>query len=725
VSAAFTSSNSNYDNGTGPALNTITIGKAHPTLTTSGGTFTYDGNAHASTGTAKGVDGITTVTGSFAYTYEPGGSSAPVAASATPYSVSAAFTSSDSNYDNGTPAVNSITINKAHPTLSTTGGTFTYDGNAHASTGTALGVNGVTPVSGSFAYTYTPGGSSAPVSASATPYSVSAAFTSSDGNYDNGTPASNTITINTRAATWTTNGNSKMYGNSDPSPLTTGSGNFLAGDNIGATYGRTTGSGVSTYHITATLTDPYGRLGNYYPITNTGATFTINPDPTAITLDLKTSGYDFDCLNHQYIATLKDTVTNTGLSGVQLTLTVGAQSTTATTDSNGVATFTLDLNQTPGSVTESVGLTAAWADPNRVAPTAPVSRPFTVIADPNVGPGVGADTLYTGSRFFWTTSATSSTATLTLTATIKDKFPCGATDITKAKVSFWISSNGGTSWSPVSSGQNLPVGLVDPSDKSTGTASIISQYDLAKALSNTLWVKVTVGGEYIYGGDEFDVPVTVALPGQLNTLLAGGSLMNDGASLAGISGFPASGYFGAGDGVTSGAIAADSVDFSGQVTYNKGLTNPQGQLTLFIRSWNKLDGTQDGNQHTYWVKSNSIADLAAVGSPGAKTASFSSKTNVYEIVGGSKNGLDGGGVMQFMFTQPGGTYQVSTGTGTAYLTCPSLLVNGLETKPGCASVIVYKSTGGVWFSSAWGPVSGLPQTVEKAMKLTSGSTYIQ
>ena len=127
--------------------------------------------------------------------------------------------------------------------------------------------------------------------------------------------------------------------------------------------------------------------------------------------------------------------------------------------------------------------------------------------------------------------------------------------------------------------------------------------------------------------------------------------------------------------------------------------------------------------HTYYVKSNSIAGLALVGeaSNPKKTASFSSKTNVYEIVGGSKNGLDGGGVMQFMFTEPGGTYVVSTGTGnsTQTLTCPT-------GSNGCASVIVNKSTGGVWFTSAWGPVTttGLPQTVEKSMK-AGAMTYIQ
>src|SRR5207249_1742234 len=36
------------------------------------------------------------------------------------------------------------------------------------------------------------------------------------------------FTINPRAATWTATASSKTYGNADPTPLTTGSGDFLA-----------------------------------------------------------------------------------------------------------------------------------------------------------------------------------------------------------------------------------------------------------------------------------------------------------------------------------------------------------------------------------------------------------------------------------------------------------------------------------------------------------------
>ena len=64
------------------------------------------------------------------------------------------------------------------------------------------------------------------------------------------------FTIDKRLATWTTNPNSKTYGDADPVPLTTGSGtNFVAADGVTATYSRVAGENASppTYHITATL----------------------------------------------------------------------------------------------------------------------------------------------------------------------------------------------------------------------------------------------------------------------------------------------------------------------------------------------------------------------------------------------------------------------------------------------------------------------------------------
>ena len=69
------------------------------------------------------------------------------------------------------------------------------------------------------------------------------------------TNAGASFTIDTRPATWTTNAASKTYGDADPVPLTTGSGDFLAADGVTASYSRDPGETVlgGPYHITATL----------------------------------------------------------------------------------------------------------------------------------------------------------------------------------------------------------------------------------------------------------------------------------------------------------------------------------------------------------------------------------------------------------------------------------------------------------------------------------------
>ena len=85
--------------------------------------------------------------------------------------------------------------------------------------------------------------------------------------------------INKRLATWTTDPDSKTYGDADPAPLTTGSrSNFMAADNVTATYSCVAGENASppTYDITATLSaTPASALDNYI-ITNNGTEFTIN-----------------------------------------------------------------------------------------------------------------------------------------------------------------------------------------------------------------------------------------------------------------------------------------------------------------------------------------------------------------------------------------------------------------------------------------------------------------
>src|SRR5947207_3112376 len=93
---------------------------------------------------------------------------------------------------------------------------------------------------------------------------VGASFAASGGYQASSGSAS--LTVAKVNATWTTNPNSKSYGDADPNPLTTGSGSgFLAADNVTATYTRAAGETVaaSPYHITATLSAAAGLLAKY------------------------------------------------------------------------------------------------------------------------------------------------------------------------------------------------------------------------------------------------------------------------------------------------------------------------------------------------------------------------------------------------------------------------------------------------------------------------------
>src|SRR2546427_483678 len=169
---------------------------------------------------------------------------------------------------------NSKTYGYTDPTTLTTG------------SGTFLAADGVTA-------SYTRAGGE---SVAGSPYHITATLSAAAGVLANYTitNAGANFTINARPATWTTNPNSKTYGYSDPTTLTTGSGTFLAADGVTASYTRAAGESVagSPYHITAALSAAVGVLANY-TITNNGADFTINARPATWTTNpnSKTYGY--------------------------------------------------------------------------------------------------------------------------------------------------------------------------------------------------------------------------------------------------------------------------------------------------------------------------------------------------------------------------------------------------------------------------------------------------
>jgi hypothetical protein len=193
VQATFISGDPNYGNAVGTG--TLTISPAVPTVNVAG-SFVFDGLSHGATGTAVGVDGTSPVNGIFSYTYN-GSTTEPTAPGA--YTVLATFTSDDPDYDNAI-GTGTLTIAPTAPTVIVNDGSFGFDGLSHPATATAVGLDGVTPIDGAFAFTYN--GSPDEPTAPGT-YAVLATFTSNTSDYAN-TIASGTIVVGTLSAPSTT-----------------------------------------------------------------------------------------------------------------------------------------------------------------------------------------------------------------------------------------------------------------------------------------------------------------------------------------------------------------------------------------------------------------------------------------------------------------------------------------------------------------------------------------
>ena len=133
----------------------------------------------------------------------------------------------DGGVDTSGPRTFVITVTPVAdaPLMTVVGGSFVYDGTAHAATATVAGVDGKT-IPGVFAFSYSPGGSEAPVNAGT--YDVVATFTSSDSNYTNSS-GTGTVTITPATATVTAGSGTKVYGTSDPALTATATG-FTAAD---------------------------------------------------------------------------------------------------------------------------------------------------------------------------------------------------------------------------------------------------------------------------------------------------------------------------------------------------------------------------------------------------------------------------------------------------------------------------------------------------------------
>jgi hypothetical protein len=111
--------------------------KVTPTVTATGGTFTYTAEPHAGSCTVTGVNGTTLTGGSLSYS--PGGATAPVGAGS--YTVTCTR-SEDANHLAAT-ASKPLLITAATPLVSANGGEFVFTGDPQGSC-SVLGIGGVT-----------------------------------------------------------------------------------------------------------------------------------------------------------------------------------------------------------------------------------------------------------------------------------------------------------------------------------------------------------------------------------------------------------------------------------------------------------------------------------------------------------------------------------------------------------------------------------------------------
>jgi hypothetical protein len=188
-----------------------------------------------------------------------------------PYVTTATATGGGSGNYTFTATPGLFTITTAHPVLTVTGSTTTYDGATHAGTCSAIGGDGAAlPVTA----TYVPG-PGAPKNAGT--FTLTCAF-AGDANND---PVSSTATIqiNPRPITISATSTGKVYGDADPALAYTMTGTLVPGDVVSGALTRATGNNAGVYAITqGTL-----ALSADYALTFNGGTFTISTRPATVT----------------------------------------------------------------------------------------------------------------------------------------------------------------------------------------------------------------------------------------------------------------------------------------------------------------------------------------------------------------------------------------------------------------------------------------------------------
>ena len=216
-----------------------------------------------------------------------------------------------------------LTITQAPLTVTPANASRLYGDANPAFTGTITGIKNGDNITANYSTSATTG---SPIGT----YAITATLNDSTNKLGNYTVTLNsgTLTVNPAPLTVTPANASRSYGSANPA-FTGVIVGIKNADPITASYGTTAtqSSNIGTYDITATLSDPGNKLGNYTVTLNKG-TLTINPAQLTITADKKSKF--LNAANPPLTATYSGFVLGQGPSSLSGTLSC---TTTATTNS--------------------------------------------------------------------------------------------------------------------------------------------------------------------------------------------------------------------------------------------------------------------------------------------------------------------------------------------------------------------------------------------------------
>ena len=414
------------------------------------------------------------------------------------------------------------------------------------------------------------------------------------------------------------------------------------------------GSTVSLTSIgTCTVTASQSGDDNWNPATDVSRSFNITPAVTGLSVTVNPTSVQYsDPTILQAVVNPVSANGDTATGSVEFFVN-GASVGSVSTDTSGTASLPLTVTYAPGSYT----MTALFTSINANFTGSSGGPAMLTVTQED------ARSYYNGNNLFWTPSVNSSSASVILSATVRDitavtgdpSYDVYAGDIRNAKVTFVDRDNANT---PLQGCIDLPVGLVNPADATTGTATCNTSLAISNNTGGAQYtIGIVVSGYYIRNSSDDNTIIAVAQPIPTNFITGGGFLVLTNSS---------------------GVVPGDSgskMNFGFHVKYNKKGTNLQGNVNIIIRS----------GGHVYQIKATALDSLGVNGNQ----ANFTSKANIQDITDPlNPISIDGNATLQLWMTDYG--------------------------EPGSADTLgiqVLNKNGGTWFTSNWDGI----RTVEQIM----------